>query len=287
VKQAQHNNLHVVFLHIPKAAGTTLSTILGRYYNKDKTFDIRGSRLQESLTELAKLSASRRAEIMLLRGHMPFGLHQYLPQPTTYITMLRHPTTRAISGYYYIRTHPRHKLNETINGKNIDIGTYVSSGLTSDTDNGQIRMLTGHIDDVEIGGCTRQMLEQAKANLSNHFAVVGLSEWFDESLILMKRRLGWNRLPLYAKRNVAEHKPPELPESVLNVIRKHNELDQELYEWAAARFRTDLERGGIQKELTRFRVANSLYQSYKRLRRLAQLRPLLINGGRVLARRQR
>jgi hypothetical protein len=268
-------------LHIPKAAGTTLSTLLGRYYDKDKIFYIRGSRLQESITELANLSASRRAKIMLLSGHMPFGLHEYLPQPTTYVTMLRHPTSRAISGYYYIRTHPKHKLSEAINLKNMDIESYVSSGLTSDTDNGQIRMLTGHIDDVEIGGCTRQMLEQAKANLSNHFAVVGFSERFDESVLLMKRKLGWNRPPFYTEKNAAEHKPPELPEHVLSVIRKHNELDQELYEWASTRFRTDLERRDIQKELGRFRVANSIYQSYSGLK--AILKQLLLAGRRDVA----
>ena len=219
------------------------------------------------MAEFANLPLARRTEITLLRGHMPFGLHEYLPQPTTYITMLRDPAARVVSGYYFARRRPPHSLYETIVRNNLDIERFVSGGVTTETDNGQLRLLTGHIDDIEIGGCTRQLLEQAKTNLIKHFAAVGLTERFDESVLLIKKKLGWNRLPLYEKRNVAEQRPPELPKHVLNMIRKHNELDYELYEWAAERFQRELEREDIKAELKKFRVANSIYQSYKGLRR--------------------
>ena len=210
---------------------------------------IDGRRLQQTMAEFTSLPAASRAEIMLLRGHMPFGLHEYLPEPTIYITMLRDPAARVVSGYYFARLRPHHYLYEPIVGKNLDIEGYVSTGITKETDNGQIRFLTGHIDDIEIGGCTRQLLEQAKASLIKHFAVVGLAERFDESLLLIKKKLGWNGLPLYEKRNVAEQRPPELPKHVLNIIRKHNELDYELYEWAAERLQRELEREDIEEEL--------------------------------------
>jgi hypothetical protein len=204
---------------------------------------------------------------MLLKGHMPFGLHEYLSPPTTYITMLRNPAARIVSGYHFARRRSWHYLYEPIVGKNIDIERFVSTGITTETDNGQIRLLTGHIDDIEIGGCTSKLLDQAKSNLIKHFAAVGLAERFNESVLLIKRKLGWNRLPLYQERNVAPHKPAELPTQVLNIIRKHNELDYELYEWAAERLQGELEQEGIEKELGRFRMANSIYQSYKGLRR--------------------
>jgi hypothetical protein len=274
--------MHVIFLHIPKAAGSTLLRILDRYYSKDSIFEIVGSRLQETMAEFTSLPAARRAEIMLLRGHMPFGLHEYLPQPTTYITMLRDPAARVVSGYHFARKRPAHYLYEPINGKNLDIERFVSTGVTTETDNGQLRLLTGHIDDIENGGCTRQLLDQAKSNLSKHFAVVGLSERFDESLLLMKRKLGWNRLPLYLKRNVAKQRPPELPQHVLSTIHKHNELDYELYEWAATRLQHELEQEDIQKDLGKFRAANSIYHSYNGLKRIPTR--LLSKGRRVLAR---
>jgi hypothetical protein len=144
----------------------------------------------------------------------------------------------------------------------------VSTGITTETDNGQLRLLTGHIDDIEIGGCTRQLLDQAKNILRKYFMVVGSSERFDESLLLMKRKLGWNRLPVYQKRNVGAPRPPELPKQVLDTIRKHNELDCELYEWASDRLQQELQREDIQGELSKFQTANSMYQSYKGLQRI-------------------
>jgi hypothetical protein len=260
--------MHVIFLHIPKAAGSTLLRILDRYYDKDSIFDIVGSRLKETTAEFTSLPAARRAEITLLRGHMPFGLHQYLSEPTTYITMFRNPTARVVSGYYFARNNRAHYMHEPIHSKNLDLERYVSTGITTETDNGQLRLLTGHIDDIEIGGCTRQLLDQAKNILRKYFMVVGSSERFDESLLLMKRKLGWNRLPVYQKRNVGAPRPPELPKQVLDTIRKHNELDCELYEWASDRLQQELQREDIQGELSKFQTANSMYQSYKGLQRI-------------------
>ena len=101
--------------------------------------------------------------------------------------MLRNPAARVVSGYYFARRRPQHYLYEPIVGNNLDIERFVSGGITTETDNGQLRLLTGHIDDIEIGGCTRQLLEQAKTNLIKHFAAVGLAERFDESLLLIKK----------------------------------------------------------------------------------------------------
>jgi hypothetical protein len=259
----RRSDLHVIFLHIPKAAGTTLKGILDSYYKKQDIFEIDGSRRLETIAQFTSLPLERRAEIMLLRGHMPFGLHEYLPQPRTYITMFRNPAARVVSIYHFARQRPHHYLYNAINGKNLDIESFVSTGITPETDNQQVRFLTGHIDDIEVGACTSRMLEQAKKNLTEHFAVVGLQERFDESLLLIKKRLGWNRLPLYQSRNVGTHKRPELPERVLKTIRKHNELDYELFEWASDRFQRQFEQENIQKELERFRRANSVYRSYK------------------------
>jgi hypothetical protein len=212
---------------------------------------------------------------------MPFGLHEYLPEPSTYITMFRNPTARVVSGYYFARNNPVHYMYKPIHSKNLDLERFVSAGITTETDNGQLRLLTGHIDDIEIGGCTRQLLDHAKNILSKYFTVVGSSERFDESLLLMKRKLGWNRLPVYQKRNVGAPRPPELPKQVLNTIRKHNELDYELYEWASERLQQELEKEEIRRELGKFQTANSMYQSYEGLKRIPTR--LISKGRRVFA----
>src|SRR6516162_400599 len=90
----------LLFLHIHKTAGTTLHRIIEREYNPFYIYTIEGGRIEWSVDHLKKLPLHRRAALQVVKGHMSFGLHEYLPQPSTYITFLRDPVERCISSYY-------------------------------------------------------------------------------------------------------------------------------------------------------------------------------------------
>lgn len=72
----------VIFLHIPKAAGTTLHRILERHYPPSAIFSI-GADAHASIREFKALSEAERAAIRLFRGHMPYGLHTCPNRPLT------------------------------------------------------------------------------------------------------------------------------------------------------------------------------------------------------------
>ena len=267
----RRNDLPVIFLHIGKTAGSTLNAILARYYTRQETFRVYPKRYYDTLEALTSLPAARRGEIRLLHGHMPFGVHEHLPAPATYITMLRQPVDRVMSLYYFARRRPEHYLHQPILRGNLDIERFVSGGLSWEMDNGQLRVLTGHMHDIEIGGCTRALLDEAKRNVIQHFSAVGFSERFDESVLLTKRRLGWKGLPVYRKINVTvgRRTTDRLSKSELAAIRKHNELDEELYEWLAAKFQREWEAEALDTQLTAFRLMNSMYHSYGAAKRIA------------------
>lgn len=125
----------------------------------------------------------------------------------------------------------------------MSLGSFVQSGLSIETDNHQTRILSGMWP--AFGNCTAEMLEVAKKNLRLHFAVVGLTEYFEQSMVLMRKTLGWNipfHLSLirkafggssqfYEKTNVSINRPQkeDLSEDDLNTIKKFNELDLKLY----------------------------------------------------------
>src|SRR5690606_18742995 len=131
----------------------------------------------------------------LIKGHMPFGVHEYLPNESTYITMLRDPVERVISHYDYVLRRTTHHLRARIIESNMDLEAYVTSGITHEMDNGQVRLLSGHDDDLPFGACSELHLQQALRNLREHFSVVGLAERFDHSILLMQHALGWRNAP--------------------------------------------------------------------------------------------
>lgn len=47
--------------------------------------------------------------------------------------------------------------------------------------------MSGVEKSVPFGKVTREMLEQAKENLMCHFKVIGLTERFDESMMLLRK----------------------------------------------------------------------------------------------------
>lgn len=255
----------LVFLHIPKAAGTTLHRIIERQFPHNTIFSIDGANVQKSIDEFKNLREEQRRKIRCLKGHMPFGLHHHLPRPATYITLLRDPVDRIISHYYYVLRNPSHYLYNKVTSKNMNLSDYVSSGISAELTNGQTRLLSGAEKvDLVIGSepGSAGILEIAKENLQNYFVAVGLSERFDESLILFKRTLGWRNV-FYVKQNVARIRPSkrDIPRKTIEIIEKHNQLDMELYEFAKQMFEEQIRKHGasFKDELRTFQLLNRVY----------------------------
>jgi len=252
----------IVFLHIPKAAGTTLHRIIERQY-PPATLLTFGADAQGSVRKFKELPEARRAEIQVLKGHMAFGLHEFFPQHATYITILRDPIERTISYYYHILRNPTHYLYQRVVPQELSIEEVVCGEMTPDLDNGQTRLLSGVWNDVPCGRCTSDMLEQAKRNLRDHFAIVGLAERFDETLLLLRRVFQWRwRGLFYVRANVTPNRPrrDRFPHSTLESLRKYNELDIELYEYAQGLFEEQAGRyrRSLAMELAFFRLVNKL-----------------------------
>ena len=100
----------VIFLHLPKTAGTTLNRLIEWEYPLSEMYSIDPVFYEWSAAHLRKRSPDRLKKIRIFKGHMTFGLHEVLPQPATYITVLRDPVDRVISSYYFMRNYKLHPL---------------------------------------------------------------------------------------------------------------------------------------------------------------------------------
>ena len=205
-----------------------------------------------------------RAAIRLFRGHMPYGLHTYLPQPATYFTLLRDPVERVISYYHFIQRTPGHYLYNYVVGQKMSLKTLLESGLPIMMNDAQVRLISGVWADVGYGACTTEMLNMARRNLAQSFGVVGLAEQFDATLLQLKQAYGWKQL-FYVKENVGRGSQSSHDPATLALIRQFNQLDQALYSETQTQFQQQLQQLGtvFQTRLALFRLGNQLYQTIR------------------------
>lgn len=252
----------IIFTHVPRSAGTSLMTILSREYPVGEQFYFyvreRGGNTDEAVEEFARLPDERRRRLKVLQGHMSFGLHAHFDR-YTYITLFREPVSRIVSYYFYILKQPSHYLHNIVISNQMRLETFITSGLSTEFDNIQTRQISG-VTGVPYGRCTEKTLEAAKLNLVRHYAVVGLTERFDETAMLMKRHFGWH-YPLYTRRHVGKSRPAreQISEEAVRLIEQTNSLDVALYRFAKKKFDALVaeQDDSFREELAKFRKYNA------------------------------
>ncbi|MGF1538536.1 MAG: sulfotransferase family 2 domain-containing protein [Elainellaceae cyanobacterium] len=214
----------LVFLHIMKTGGTTLARLLENNVAPEHYFFLRDA---QSVDEVATIPEETRRSLRVLRaGHIPFGAHRHLPQKSTYITMLRHPVDRVLSLYYFIYFPPNRESPQEF----VPLKTWLET--SSVVDNNQTHKLAGIMYKERQGGSTRALLDSAKQHFQDHFSVVGITERFDESVLLMHHRVGLKNI-LYQNKNVNQNRPKRAVDpEIVAMIEERNQFDLELYQYA-------------------------------------------------------
>jgi len=265
----------LVFVHLPKTAGSTLVNVLERNYGGDAVLGLYDSTYGE---EAARLTPAEMARTRVIAGHFYFGVHELIAASCRYLTFLRDPVARVVSHYHFSRRQPSHYLHEA--ASKLSLSDYVRLCGEHEPNNDQTRLLAGREMAADDGTCSPAMLPVAKRNLDKHVAV-GLTERFDESLVLMWEIFRWRRRPFYVPRNVgtthaaAEAVSPEARE----VIEAFNALDLELYHYACDRFELLVRQQGrrFAREVRTFERLNMVYRTANRVRSLSR-------GGQVASR---
>jgi hypothetical protein len=218
----------LIFMHIPKTAGSTLHSILRRQFKHDEQlrFDSNiNSANEHEFPEHVK-------KIRLLRGHIQFGYHEKLALGTHhYFTVLREPVARVFSFYNYLLRTPTHTLYEEWQKDRHTLLQIMESGKFLNVDNVMVRMISGNYR-LPYGSINEQHLQQALDNLEHHFSIVGLQHYFNEFLMELRMQYGWKSL-WYRQRlvSVSDKKENSIvrDSATINAIRAYNKMDELLY----------------------------------------------------------
>ena len=122
-------------------------------------------------------SGGCRRRLLVVRGHLFYGIHEFLPQGATYITMLREPVVRLLSSYYFILRRPLHPMHRKLKKECLGVEDYIR--LTPRRQNLQC---DSSPESAMVKLAMSIALHTAKENLSRSFSVIGLCESYSEIL---------------------------------------------------------------------------------------------------------
>jgi hypothetical protein len=240
----------LVFVHIPKAAGSTFGKILRHHYpgrafdkgiNVFERFDLAGPRLEAAAALTGRSAVS---------AEVTFGLADQYLAGARYLTILRSSVERALSQFWYFKAArgtgqvppwlPPPSTDLTLE-QAVAEGSYI-------LDNLQTRMLCGLVSPYD--PLPPDALEQAKRNLAERFAFVGTTERFDELVAVVNLELGWPTLPYRRTRVNQRNKKHRNPSAeALRLVEERHTLDAELHRYAGELLDQAVRRGGPALEL--------------------------------------
>lgn len=260
----------LIHLHIPKNAGTSLSRaiklkMLGRnplnWLHHDDVLGKYNVHPWDRRYDLIRNNPATARRIRFFEAHAGFGMHELLPEPHAYLTVIREPVDRTLSIYHYLAQTGERDPNDTLR-QFIEHPEPV--GRVWHTDNAQVRYLAGEhgiIDARPREDCDQAMLDKAINRLRHDIDHLMVQNRFDEGMIVLAHELGWGEL-LYSKSNVTKKraKLDGVEEDTLERMRELNQLDTKLYEVSQELFAERVQRVADAKG----RPMTELLDDYKR-----------------------
>ncbi len=217
-----------IFIHIPKTAGSSLSTELDRmrppYHNIHRRYfygeTVTFSSIEDEIATV--IDSGDLATARSCSGHFSWKqaepIRAVRPDARAF-TFLRDPVQRVISDYRYSRTptHPTYK--ETI-ARFPTIESYIAAPETQDK---MARFsLPGNV----------RTPEDIDTFISAHYAFIGLLEMYPLSFNILSMLLGTDRMPSEHKRRTEDTSDNEVDDSpeLRELIAVHNRRDTAMYE---------------------------------------------------------
>ncbi|XP_016280862.2 galactose-3-O-sulfotransferase 3 [Monodelphis domestica] len=262
----------VAFVKTHKTAGTTVQNILFRFAERHNvTLALPRPSCEHQFCYPRNFSARfvhpATRPPRMLAGHLRFNraeLRRLLPNDTVYVTILREPAAMFESLFsYYNRYCPAF-----VRVPNGSLETFLRAPRAYYRPDERFAMYAHNTLAYDLGGDNERNARQEPAYLAGlirdveaTFSLVMIAEYFDESLVLLRRLLAWDLDDvLYAELNVrsAASRLASLPEGLARAVRRWNALDAGLYAHFNASFWDRVARAGrecVQHEARQLREA--------------------------------
>lgn len=213
-----------IFVHIPKTAGSSIRTLISSNYSETEVLSLYGSHLeilQQSRDHIGKLS-----QFGLIQGHTPYGTHHFIGcQNPRYFSFLREPISRTLSDIAHSTRHPSHGFHHIFGAPKSGIKEKIeAAGKICYYRNNMTHFLSGNFYTQEI---SLKDFSNAVDNLWRS-EFVGISEYFEKSVLIMGRMLGWSRF-IPQKCNVRPDAGFPVTKEIIDLCSEFLDYDLQLY----------------------------------------------------------
>jgi hypothetical protein len=224
-----------IFCHVRKTGGTTLHGIFRNAAGADKVSPGHGSeQYSNALRQWRGLS--------VISQHIWFAPGEKLSKDLVNLTVLRDPVERVLSNYFYVRAQDG-VFNPDALERRLSLPEFVSSELAyarAEAENFQTKLFSPiGLSPGESCPSPDRLLNAAKSAL-DQFEIVGLTERLAETVDLIAYVTGMKTVPVIPRERATDSRPSieNVPADTLRTLRDLNNLDAELYAYAAKRFAT-------------------------------------------------
>lgn len=188
-----------------------------------------------------RLHQPTRNALKVVRGHIPYGLHQYMPwAQSLYFSLLRNPVDRVWSLWNYAKRHKTHHLYEELNR----LGTLraaLESAVTTEFNNGMCRQLSGidgpfpqspYAETVHPYGDCTEVIDAVLDHIDARRIAVGCTEHFDDFLTVLCRTMKWENKQHGVENAGPKRRAEDIDETTLTLLHELNAGDVRIWDYA-------------------------------------------------------
>lgn len=220
----------ILFNHVPKCAGTTVTQYLKFHFPRRLVFQMNGRRAFESVERFRALPQRSRFRFRLIVGHSAHSLLDLVHPDTITVTLLRDPIDRIISHYFFVKHDKAHYLHERVVRSGITLEDYATSRLSDELENFYTTHFTGWTT-AQVRKNPNEALAMAAETILGRYKIVGFQE--DLAATAQRLRIAGNlRRPFtnFARKKSNDRAAPrDIPEVARKAIAETNSVDIQLF----------------------------------------------------------